>query len=82
MQFVNEYGRPPIGPNLYLTPPGAFTWFHEDGHGTVDSGHQCLRGRNEVVMLKRMDAEQKTEALKVPHQRDMSDKHALTHVLW
>jgi len=65
LQYVNEYGRPPVGPNLYITPPGSFTWFHEDGHGTVDSGHQCLCGCNEVIMLKRMNAQKKNEALKI-----------------
>lgn len=46
-----------MGPNLYITPPGGRTWFHEDGNGTVDSGHQCLSGQNEVVMLRRMTDE-------------------------
>jgi len=41
-----------MGPNLYITPPASFTHFHQDGHGTVDSGHLCLAGFNEVVMLK------------------------------
>lgn len=46
-----------MGPNLYITPPGGRTWFHEDGHGTVDSGHQCLTGHNEVIMLRRVTDE-------------------------
>lgn len=54
-----------MGPNLYITPPGTFTHFHQDGHGTVDSGHQCLRGRNEVVMLRRMDEPNKRRALRI-----------------
>lgn len=52
-----------MGPNLYLTPPGSYTHFHQDGHGTVDSGHLCLRGYNEVVMLRRMDEIHKQHAL-------------------
>ena len=44
-----------MGPNLYITPARAFTHLHQDGHGTVDSGHQCLTGYNEVVMLRRLD---------------------------
>ena len=27
---------------------------HQDGHGTVDSGHSNLCGYNEVVMLRRL----------------------------
>jgi hypothetical protein len=64
-RFVPSSCRPFMGPNLYITPPGAFTWFHEDGHGTVDSGHQCLAGRNEVVMLRRMDEAHKAAALRM-----------------
>ena len=53
-QWVSAGSRPDMGPNLYITPPGGRTWFHEDGNGTVDSGHQCMTGRNEVVMLRRI----------------------------
>ena len=56
-QYVTESARPDMGPNLYITPPGGRTWFHEDGHGTVDSGHQCMTGRNEVIMLRRLTDE-------------------------
>jgi len=41
----------------------SFTHFHQDGHGTVDSGHTCLSGYNEVVMLRRMPEEHKQRAL-------------------
>jgi hypothetical protein len=64
-QYVAVTGRPFMGPNLYVTPPGAVTWFHEDGHGTVDSGHQCLLGENEVIMLRRMPEEHKQKAIKL-----------------
>lgn len=57
-----------MGPNLYLTPPGAFTHFHQDGHGTVDSGHQCLAGYNEVVMLRRLPDARKKHSLELLHQ--------------
>ena len=43
-----------MGPNLYVSPPGSFTSLHQDGFGTVDSGHQCLCGYNEVIMLRRL----------------------------
>lgn len=39
-----ESARPFMGPNMYLTPPGSFTSFHQDGFGTVDSGHTCISG--------------------------------------
>lgn len=47
-------GRPFMGPNLYITPPGSYTIFHQDGHGTVDSGHLCLSGYNEVIILRQL----------------------------
>eukprot|EP00977_Amphora_coffeiformis_P024058 scaffold14974_cov195-Amphora_coffeaeformis.AAC.65 len=43
-----------MGPNLYMTPAGSFTHLHQDGHGTVDSGHYNVTGYNEVIMLRRM----------------------------
>ena len=52
-----------MGPNAYLTPPGSFTQVHQDGHGTVDSGHLCLTGYNEVVMLRRLPERHKMNAL-------------------
>ncbi len=54
-----------MGPNLYISPPGGFTHFHQDGHGTVDSGHFCCMGYNEVVMLTRMDEAHKKHALHI-----------------
>ena len=52
-----------MGPNLYVTPPASFTHFHQDGHGTVDSGHLCISGFNEVVMLRRLTERHKKHAL-------------------
>ena len=54
-RYVPKASQPFMGPNLYITPARAFTHLHQDGHGTVDSGHQCLTGYNEVVMLRRLD---------------------------
>ena len=64
MHCVNSNGRPFMGPNMYITPPGSFTHFHQDGHGTVDSGHLCLSGYNEVVMLRRLPERHKRHALR------------------
>jgi len=64
MSGVNSNGRPFMGPNMYITPPGSFTHFHQDGHGTVDSGHVCLSGYNEVVMLRRLPERHKRHALR------------------
>jgi hypothetical protein len=55
--------RPVMGPNMYVTPPASFTHFHQDGHGTVDSGHLCLSGYNEVVILRRLTERHKKHAL-------------------
>jgi hypothetical protein len=38
--------------SLPATTGGAYTSVHQDGHGTVDSGHTCLKGHNEVVLLR------------------------------
>jgi hypothetical protein len=54
-----------MGPNLYQSPPGGFTHFHQDGQGTVDSGHLCLEGYNEVVMLRRMNDAHMDRALAI-----------------
>jgi hypothetical protein len=61
---------------------GGYTQFHQDGHGTVDSGHLCLHGFNEVVMLRRIPEHHKINVFatipmrKVP--RTISEaRHAL-----
>jgi len=54
-----------MGPNLYITPPGSFTHFHQDGYGTVDSGHLCLSGYNEIVMLRRLPTNHKENAMNI-----------------
>lgn len=43
----------------------SWTFFHQDGNGTVDSGHQCLTGRNHVVMLRRLNEEDKKRAMRI-----------------
>jgi hypothetical protein len=63
MNHVTSSARPIMGPNLYVTPPASFTQFHQDGHGTVDSGHLCIHGYNEVVILRRLTERHKKHAL-------------------
>jgi hypothetical protein len=70
MNSVNSKGRPFMGPNFYVTPPASFTHFHQDGHGTVDSGHTCLSGYNEVIMLRRMPEKHKRRALYILNERE------------
>lgn len=36
---------------------GSFTSLHQDGNGTVDSGHTALEGHNEVFILPRTEEE-------------------------
>ena len=62
---VTNTARPFMGPNMYVTPPATFTHFHQDGHGTVDSGHLCISGFNEVVMLRRLTERHKQHALMI-----------------
>jgi hypothetical protein len=50
-------------PAVYITPPASFTHFHQDGHGTVDSGHLVISGYNEVVLLRRLTERHKRHAL-------------------
>jgi hypothetical protein len=38
---------------------------HQDGHGTVDSGHSVLSGYNEVVMLRRIPECHKLNACRI-----------------
>ena len=90
MNSMNVHGRPFMGPNIYITPPSSFTQFHQDGHGTVDSGHFCYRGYNEVVMLRRLPERHKHNALRLlqgsssrsssglygkPHDQVRTDSH-------
>jgi len=42
---------------------------HQDGHGTVDSGHFVVGGYNEVVMLRRMPERHKEYASKMIPRR-------------
>lgn len=58
---------------MYITPPAAFTHFHQDGFGTVDSGHLCLTGYNEVVMLRRLPEEHKRNAANILKSADLRD---------
>jgi len=77
MHEVNTGGRPFMGPNLYVTPPASFTHFHQDGHGTVDSGHQCLSGYNEVIMLRRLTEQHKKHAIYLLNGKDPTYYDAL-----
>ena len=54
-----------MGPNLYITPPSSFTHFHQDGFGTVDSGHLCLAGYNEIIMLRRLPLDHQVTAMNI-----------------
>jgi hypothetical protein len=74
---VSKRGRPFMGPNLYITPPGGFTHFHQDGHGTVDSGHFCMSGYNEVVILRRLTERHKKHALWILTRDRKSSKSGL-----
>lgn len=50
---------------MYISPGGAFTHFHLDGHGTVDSGHYVVDGFNEVVILSRLPERHKFNAVDI-----------------
>jgi hypothetical protein len=58
---------------------GGYTQVHQDGHGTVDSGHSNLCGFNEVVMLRRLPECHKLQACqKIPTlANDISEEEAV-----
>ena len=62
-----------MGPNMYITPGGSYTHLHQDGNGTVDSGHCVLSGYNEVVMLRRLTERHKEHACKMLPDRGEYD---------
>lgn len=57
-----------MGPNFYATVGGSYTQLHQDGHGTVDSGHYVLQGYNEVIMLRRMPESHKRYACEIANR--------------
>lgn len=65
-----------MGPNMYVTPPGSFTWFHRDGNGTVDSGHLALAGYNEVIMMRRLPLLHEQNAIDVGSDKLYEQPHA------
>jgi len=71
MKSVSSHGQPSMGPNLHIGTPGSSIHFHRDGEGTVDSGHFCVDGFIEVVMLGRMTEEKNQQALQhlYPHHK-------------
>lgn len=67
---------------VFLGVGGGYTQVHQDGHGTVDSGHSNLSGFNEVVMLRRLpechklNACRMVPALEVPQNGAQSEAQA------
>ena len=43
---------------------------HQDGHGTVDSGHTCISGYNEIVILRRLPEQHKLRACSMMPSRE------------
>lgn len=50
---------------MYMSPPGGFTHLHQDGHGSVDSGHLCIDGYNEVLIMRRLPERHKINAVEI-----------------
>lgn len=44
-----------------MTKPTTFTYFHQDGNGTVDSGHYCHKGYNDVILFGRLSNNQEKQ---------------------
>ena len=49
----------------HCTIGGGYTSLHQDGHGTVDSGHTVLKGNNEVFILPRIAKKHEKQVLDV-----------------
>ena len=65
--------RPRLGPLFFVMLTTAFTGFHQDLFGSVDSVHYCHSGCNEVVMLCRLDQTEKLDALEILFRATQSD---------
>lgn len=50
------------------------------GHGTVDSGHLCLSGYNEVVMLRRLPKGHEVNALHADEKGYFDMPHSLVRI--
>jgi hypothetical protein len=76
---VSPQGRPELGPNLYMTPNG-ITYFHRDGDACSDSGHLCVKGYNEIVMLRRLPDGHAARALSLLSGDTIEDPQRYLHI--
>lgn len=84
LSFLNFSNSP-----MYLkscpSKGGGYTGLHQDGHGTVDSGHTNIQGYNEVIMLRRLTEDEKIKACSILQHTDYSliphngDDSLITH---
>lgn len=77
MRDLPRQMQPFMGPNLYVTPGSTYTSLHQDGLGTVDSGHSCLYGNNEVFMLRRLPEIHKQKACSMVPTKETDSLTAL-----
>ena len=61
---------------------GSSTGLHQDGHGTVDSGHTVISGYNEVVMLRRIPEIHKIKACMMMPGLENSQLHCAEDILY
>jgi hypothetical protein len=64
LKYLRHEARPYMGPDIFLGVPGAYTRFHVDGAGTVDSGHWCISGFNEVIMFRKLPEKKQADLLR------------------
>ena len=57
-----------LGPELFISPPSAFTPAHIDGGGIVDALHLCIQGHNKVVMSRPLTGEDLVQANEIIHR--------------
>jgi hypothetical protein len=74
--------RPFMGPNLYITPPGPHTHFHQDGRGSVDAAQLCISGYNEVGMLRRLPEQHKRKAISLLFNLKAEDNTFVIELLY
>lgn len=62
---------------------GGYTQIHQDGHGTIDSGHTCISGYNEVLILRRLPEQHKLRACSmIPSRQDVSAVRQAKNMLY
>ena len=62
---------------------GGYTQIHQDGHGTVDSGHTCICGFNEIIISRRLPEQHKLRACSmIPSRESVGPEQQAKNMLY